>query len=87
MRAVKILSICVCFIVVTQATWGQKANDAARPGIPGYLDPRTGAFRPMPQVNEETPDLNFATVATTGSFVVNFTISLKSTALSTATIA
>ncbi len=86
MRAVKILSICVCFIVFTQAMWGQKANEAARPGIPGYLDPRTGAFRPTVPT-EESPDLSTATVATTGSFVVNFTINVKSVLPSTDTIA
>jgi hypothetical protein len=51
-------------------------------GIPGYLDPRTGEFhvRPAPASGMQ---LLFPAVATTGTFVYDFTITILSTDIPT----
>jgi hypothetical protein len=86
MRIAKILVVCVCLTGVIQAAWAQRSSQSDRLGIPGYLDPRTGAFRPAPQVAEESPDPAAATL-TAGTVVVNFTITVKSVLPSTDKIA
>jgi len=57
--------------------WSQNANRPNVPGIPGYLDARTGTFKPMPIM---TPSEDEAPVApTTGKVVLNLTVTLTST--------
>jgi hypothetical protein len=80
MRITKLLLICVCCIMVAPAVWGQAANSVARPGILGYLDPKTGAFRPVPLVTDEIADpATFTTF--NGTITVTLTITVKSTSL------
>jgi hypothetical protein len=82
MRISKLLLICMCCLVAAPAVWGQAANRPARPGILGYLDPHTGAFRPLPQAVEdgaEPPPLT----TFTGTVNLTLTITLKSTLLTT----
>jgi len=79
MTTAKRVSICVCCILAASAVWAQSASGTARSGILGYLDPQTGAFRPVPQV-QETPDVALTTAG--GTFVVTLTITVKSLALS-----
>jgi hypothetical protein len=87
MKTWKVVLMCVCLVGLAHPVWSQKANDAAKPdGILGYLDPKTGAFRPLvqrPVEEEEAPAL----APTTGTLVFNFTISIKSTNLGSDTIA
>src|ERR1700716_1919339 len=52
MRLTKLMLICVFCLMVAPAVWGQATSSTARPGILGYLDPHTGAFRPVPAVDE-----------------------------------
>jgi len=71
-----IFSLVACFLAAGSASlWGQDA--AASPGVPGYLNPRTGIFhsigRPVPQDSEP-----LATTTYTGTIVVNFTITVSS---------
>jgi hypothetical protein len=80
MRITKLLLICLCCVMMAPAVWGQTASDAAKPGILGYLDPRTGAFRPVPGVAEEDSDLAAATTFT-GTITVTLTITLKTAGL------
>jgi hypothetical protein len=47
----------MCCLIVAPAVWGQTANSSAKPGILGYLDPNTGAFRPVPAAEETTDAL------------------------------
>ncbi len=84
MRITKLLLICMCCVMVAPAVWGQTANSQAKPGILGYLDPRTGAFRPVPSAAEEGPD---AAALTTfgGTITVTLTITLKTTGLTNIT--
>jgi hypothetical protein len=83
---ISMILVCVCFVGVTQAAWSQRANEAAKPGIPGYLDPKTGAFRPMMQAPAEEADAALVPANTTGKFVFNFTITIRSTNLGSDTI-
>jgi hypothetical protein len=84
MRITKLLLICMCCVIAAPAVWGQMANSPSKPGILGYLDPRTGAFRPVPSGAEEGPD---AAALTTfgGTITVTLTITLKTTGLTNIT--
>jgi hypothetical protein len=80
MRVTKLFLICLCCVVVVPAVWGQTPNGPAKPGILGYLDPHTGAFRPAPSVNAEA--LDPVTLTTfTGTITITLTITVKSTGL------
>ena len=84
MRITKLLLICMCSVMVAPAVWAQTANSQAKPGILGFLDPHTGAFRPVPAAAEEDATLPPATIFT-GTVTVTLTITLKTTALTTVT--
>jgi hypothetical protein len=80
MKFTNLLLICMCCVMVAPAAWGQAANNAAKPGILGYLDPKTGAFRPVPSATDEVVDpATFTTFG--GTITVTLTITVKSTAL------
>ena len=82
MRITKLLLICLCCVMVAPVVWGQTENGPAKPGILGYLDPHTGAFRPVPSGAEESPD---ALTTFTGTITVTLTITLKTTGLANIT--
>lgn len=80
MRIVKLLCICLCCLIVAPAVWGQSANSQNKAGILGYLDPHTGAFRPVPSASDD--QIDFATFTTFGGTItVTLTITVKSTGL------
>jgi len=80
MKFTNLLLICMCCVMVAPAAWGQAANNAAKPGILGYLDPKTGAFRPVPSATDEVVDpATFTTFG--GTVTVTLTITVKSTSL------
>lgn len=83
MRITKQLLLCVCCLgIAVPAAWGQAANSQATQGILGYLDPRTGAFRPVPPpAAEDDASLPAATVVT-GTVTLTITITVKTTGLS-----
>ncbi len=80
MRIAKSILVCVCLLGLAQPVWSQKGNEAAKPtpGILGYLDPKTGAFRPLVQNPVEDEEVEPALAPTTGTFVFNFTITIAS---------
>jgi hypothetical protein len=80
MRITKLLLICMCCIMVVPSVWGQAPNGQAKSGILGYLDPHTGAFRPVAAAAEEGRDPVTLTTFT-GTITVTLTITVKSTAL------
>jgi hypothetical protein len=84
MKITKLVLICMCCVMVAPAVWGQTANSHSRPGILGYLDPHTGAFRPIPLAAEEDAELPAATTFT-GTINVTLTITLKTTGLTNIT--
>jgi hypothetical protein len=91
MKLSRIALACVCLFGLTQPTRGQdtegsqKTAGPAQPGIPGYLDPRTGAFKPMAKVPLDESEIESVT-ATAGDFKVTFTITVKSSLPSTAVV-
>jgi hypothetical protein len=84
MRITKLLLICVCCLMVAPMVWAQTATSQAKPGILGYLDPHTGAFRPVPAAAEEATEAPAATTVT-GTVTVTLTITLKTTGLTNVT--
>ena len=82
MRITKLLLICMCCVMVAPAVWSQTANAPAKPGILGFLDPHTGAFRPVPSATAEGPD---ALTIFTGTVNVIITVTLKTTAITNVT--
>src|ERR1700680_1770280 len=80
MRITKLLLICICCLIVAPAVWGQAANSSTQHGILGYLDPHTGAFRPVPLAAEEGPD-PAALTTFGGTITVTLTITVKSTGI------
>lgn len=83
MKTTKLLLICMCCILAVPAVWGQAAAGAAsRQGILGYLDPGTGAFRPIPPVVEDSVEPPALTTFG-GTINVTLTITVKTTALTT----
>jgi hypothetical protein len=80
MRITKLLLLCFSCVLVAPAVWGQTANVPAKPGILGYLDPHTGAFRPIPTAAEDDSELP-AAVTFTGTVTLKITITLKTTGL------
>lgn len=71
----------VCFLAAAIPAWGQAANNSTKPGILGYLDPRTGAFRPVPPpAIEDDAELPAATTVT-GTVTLTITITVKTSGL------
>jgi hypothetical protein len=85
MRITKLFLICMCCVLAAPAAWSQAANGPAKPGILGYLDPHTGAFRPVPSVDEEGPEPALTTFG--GTITLTITITLKTTGLTNITCA
>ena len=85
MKITKLFCTIVCLLGLVAVSFAQNIESKKTPGIMGYLDPRTGAFHSMPAVDSGSPDVPLA--ATTGKFVVSFTITVASTIAATAKIA
>jgi hypothetical protein len=73
-----------CLVGMNLSLWGQSA--AVTHGIRGILDPKTGAFHPLPvpDAQDEVPP---ALTTFSGKFVANFTITVTSTIASTTKLA
>ena|ERR1700681_3742988 len=82
MRITKLLLVCMCFVMIAPAVWGQTANGPAKPGILGFLDPNTGAFRPVPSAGADGPE---ALTTFTGTINLTITVTLKTTTLTNVT--
>ena len=80
MRTTRLLFTCMCCLIAAPAVWGQTPNTSAKPGVLGYLDPHTGAFRPIPQMAAEDIELPPPTTFG-GTISVTLTITLKTTGL------
>lgn len=84
MRIAELLLICICCTMVAPAVWAQTADASAQPGILGYLDPHTGAFRPVPSGAGEVEEPDALTTFG-GTITVTFTITLKTAGLTSIT--
>lgn len=85
MKVKRLMLMCVCCLVLAvPATWGQAANSQAAPGVLGYLDPHTGAFRALPAPIEE--DSSVAAATTFGGTInLTITVTVKTVGLTTVT--
>jgi hypothetical protein len=79
MKITKLLLLCLSFVICAPMVLGQSANDLSKSGILGYLDPHTGAFRPVPSATEGPGPAALTTYG--GTITVTLTITVKSTAL------
>lgn len=68
----------LCLIGLSITAWGQTLNQPSVFGTPGYLDPRTGTFRPIAPPATDSEDV-LPPAATTGKVVLHLTVTLQST--------
>jgi len=80
-----IVVLCACVLGMSAALVGQ--NSSVSHGIRGYLDPKTGAFHPIPVVEDSDAEAAPAVVTYGGKFVFKFTITVAATISATAKIA
>jgi len=83
MRFTKLLVVCMCCLIAASTVWGQAPNTPAKPGVLGYLDPRTGAFRPISQPAEDEVLPPLTTVG--GTISLTITITVKTTGITNVT--
>jgi hypothetical protein len=81
-----VLPVCICLVGLTLPVRSQKTNESTQHGIPGYLDARTGTFKPLANLAPPEESEIEALAPSSGDFAVTFTISIKSTIPSTDTI-
>ncbi len=82
MKKVNLL-LCICCVALASAV-AQSPNNQTRTGILGYLDPHTGAFRPVPMATDNGDDAPALTTYT-GTITITLTITVKSTSLTSFT--
>jgi hypothetical protein len=84
MKITKLVLMCLCLFMGTTAVWGQAANTESKP-ILGYLDPKTGTFKILPQAADldEAEPRTLATFG--GTITLTLTITVKTTTLTTFT--
>lgn len=88
MKRTKLFFAAACVLGLAISSLAQPQQSRNSSGILGYLDPRTGAFRTLPVPDAEADSVEAPALVTFGgSFVVSFTISVKSSIASTAKIA
>ena len=81
MRLTMVFLLSVCFLGAAIPAWGQAVNSSTKPGVLGYLDPRTGAFRPvLPPAIDDGAEVPAATTVT-GTVTLTITITVKTTGL------
>jgi hypothetical protein len=68
-----------CLLGLSIAAWGQNVDRPAGSGIPGYLDPRTGTFRPVPLVTGNGSVGAPGVAPTYGKIVLNLNATLENT--------
>ena len=84
MRITKLLVICICCLMAVPVVWGQSANSQVRPGVLGYLDPHTGAFRPIAPPVEDTAAIEPPAITVFGGTLnLTITVTVKSVGITT----
>lgn len=74
-----LLLVCMCCLIAVSITWSQATNEPPKPGILGYLDTQTGAFRPAHPAAQE---IQLSALPTfTGTINLTITIAVKSSGL------
>jgi hypothetical protein len=80
----KFAVLSVCLFALTSPAWAQEeasqdaltTKSSSSHGILGYLDAKTGTFRPMVQAEEPSPALSFSTFS--GTIEYKITVTIKS---------
>ena len=91
MSITKLLLIFMCCVIAIPSVWGQNANSGqtansqANSGVLGYLDPHTGAFRPVAAASEDSLIDAASLLTFGGTITVTITVTLKTTSLTTVT--
>ena len=80
MKISKLFLVCTCCLLAAPIAWGQTTNEPAKPGIPGYLDPQTGAFRPAHPAAAQVIDLS-AVPMFAGTITLTVTLTVKTPGL------
>jgi len=75
--------VCLCLFGLLVTGWSQHSTNTVTAGIPGFLDPQTGSFKPMPLVEGEGIDLA-NTSQTSGKIVLTLTATLTTSFPTTA---
>src|SRR5438034_8398924 len=79
MKITKLFLVCTCCLLAAPIAWGQATNEPAKPGILGYLDPQTGAFRPA---HPPVQDFQLSAVPMyAGTITLTITITVKTSSL------
>jgi hypothetical protein len=73
-----IVGMVVCALT-SQLSWSQEASPAGANERLGYFNVSTGAFRPLGQVGDFDSDSVAAANPQTGTIIVNFTVTIRST--------
>jgi len=80
MSTLKGILYCVCLIALTQLAWSQGNWGAHAPredGVPGHVDPKTGAFTARAQTDPRpSPDITYNIWK--GEYEITFSITIKS---------
>ena len=85
MKVLRLSLAIACLVGIVGTSFAQNVGNRKPQGILGVLDPRTGVFHTLPSVADSADAQPL--IATTGKFVVNFTITVAATIASTAKIA
>ena len=80
----KLVVVAAVCALSSPMAWAQDGNQEGGPGVLGYFDPATGAFRPVAQ--GEDFDLMTAAAVSGGNFLVTFNITVKSAIAATTPI-
>jgi hypothetical protein len=80
MKFSRIIIACLCAIAFAGTGWSQNGGPSSHARlIPGYINPRTGVFTPLVVGTGENPEAVAATATKfTGTLVVKFSITVKS---------
>jgi len=76
----------VCFAGLAQPVLSQTAAGTEASGIPGFLDPRSGGFKPLALAGPGVEEILAASTTVGGKLVFNFTITVSSLGLTADTV-
>jgi hypothetical protein len=85
MKMMRLFIAISCLLGLVASGFAQNVHSKTTPGILGFLDPKTGAFRVLPNPDADDSDAS-PPAATTGKFVFSFTITVSSSISASAKI-
>lgn len=76
----------MCFAGLAQPVLSQTAARADQSGVPGFLDPQSGVFKPLALTGPGVEEILAASTTVGGKLVFNFTITVSSLGLGADTV-